>query len=112
MAHEDCQNGRMCWRQDNDKIYVLYNTRTWARYNDIWQEGQPEFTCGGPDSPPTPKRGFGKIWCENPAVKNGLGNATTGEWGDNGLVQDFAGGTIMQVSGRTYALYTDSNSWN
>jgi serine/threonine protein kinase len=33
------QRGRMFWRQDNDRIYVLYNSGSWAVYNDIPSTG-------------------------------------------------------------------------
>jgi serine/threonine protein kinase len=112
MVQETFQNGRMFWREDIDKIYVLYNNGSWARYDDIWKEGQPEYSCDGPPSPPTPLRGFGKIWCTYPNVRSDLGNATTHEWAEVNRVQDFSGGLIIQDdSGHTYTLLADDGSW-
>ena len=108
MAEEDFQHGRMFWRKDNDKIYVLYSNGSWERYDNIWRERDPVFTCGTQSSPPTPLRGFGKVWCTYSDVRQGLGDATNGEWGDYGAVQDFDGGLILQTeSGRVYTFYSD-----
>ena len=108
MAQEDFQGGKMFWRQDNGKIYVLYRSGRWERYDNIWREGDPEFSCSAPESPPTPKRGFGKIWCKYDAVRQGLGEATNGEWGEGGSVQDFGGGWILQSeSGAMYIFYSN-----
>ena len=107
MAQEDFQNGKMFWREDNDKIYVLYSNGAWARYDDLWQDGDPAYACGTPESPPTPARGFGKIWCTYNNVRNGLGNATNAEWGEGGTVQDYAHGTIIQTGSGNYILFGD-----
>lgn len=108
MAEENFQRGRMFWREDNDKIYVLYNNGRWEQYNDLWREGDPAFTCGIEQTPPTPIRGFGKIWCTHDAVRQGLGDATSSEGGNYGAVQDLSGGLILQSgSGRVYALFSD-----
>ncbi len=42
----------------------------------------PEFTCGPAESPPTPKRGFGKVSCSRADVRRGLGQAVEEEHGD------------------------------
>jgi serine/threonine protein kinase len=111
MAQEAFVGGRMFWRSDNDLIYVIYNSNTWRSYNDIWQEGDPDYACGTQESPPTPIRGFGKIWCTYDVVRQGLGNATGGEYADSGTIQDFEGGLILQMSdGRTYVLY-NNGTW-
>ncbi len=111
MAQEHFERGQMFWREDNDRIVVLYNTGSWALYRDIWVEGDPEYSC--PDiaptqSPPTPRRGFGKIWCTYGAVRQGLGWATDYERGFHGTVQDFSQGTILRTdTGETYILFSD-----
>lgn len=108
MAREEFEGGRMFWRSDNDLIYVVYSGGTWRRYANTWQEGDPEFSCGTPESPPTPKRGFGKVWCSYSQVSHGLGNATTGEWGEHNDVQDFAGGWMLRAeAGTTYTFFND-----
>ncbi len=106
MAAEDFQGGRMVWRGNNRVIYVIYNSGQWAQYNDTWREGNPTFTCGGPDSPPDPLRGFGKVWCTNNNVRLGMGPAINGEWADSGTTQNFQNGIIIRLSsGRTYIMF-------
>lgn len=106
-AKEPFERGYMFWQESTDKIYVLYNNGNWARYDDIWVEGDPEFSCGTQQSPPTPKRGFGKIWCTKSGVQAGLGNATAGESGEDTTMQAFANGFIWQTSLGRYVLYND-----
>lgn len=65
-------------------------------YADAWREGQPE--SGDAQSPAgllEPRRGFGKVWRENPAVRDQLGWATQPEYGHRGVVQVFDNGTIV-----------------
>jgi hypothetical protein len=108
MAEEYFQNGRMLWREDNRKIYVLYDGGQWERYNDTWREGDPAFSCGVEQYPPTPVRGFGKVWCTHDSVRQGLGNATATEQGQHGAVQDFGDGAILKIGeGRTFVLGGD-----
>ena len=108
IARENFEGGMALWREDNDKIYVLYEAGWWERYDDIWREGDPEFACGTPQSPPTPKRGFGKIWCTYTPVRQRLGNATSAEMGQNGTVQECSSGLILRMgSGRIYKLFAD-----
>jgi hypothetical protein len=107
-AWENFQRGQMVWRDDDDRIYVLYNTGRWERYPDNWNNSLPEFACGVPTSPPTPKRGFGLVWCNYPVVREGLGEATDGEWGENDVIQLFTGGFMVQTaSGRVYSFFND-----
>jgi WD40 repeat protein len=102
---ENFQRGRMFWRGDNRSIYVLYSSGRWSSHSDTWREGQPIFTCGVNSSPPTPLRGFGKVWCENSQVQEGLGDATNQEYSITATLQGFANGLVMRAEGRTYVLF-------
>jgi hypothetical protein len=57
----------MLWLSNESRIYVLLPTGEWDVYEDTWSEDQPTFTCNPlgeeEDSPPLPRRGFGKVWC-------------------------------------------------
>lgn len=112
VGEEAFERGRMFWRNENQKIYVLYQTGAWQRFDDTWNEhSDPEFTCGPAESPPTPKRGFGKLWCTRADVRSGLGQAVEEEHGEWVTVQDFVGGgLIVCVPSGTYVLYADG-SW-
>jgi hypothetical protein len=78
---------------------------------DAWNEGDPAFSCtdaGTPEqSPPTPVRGFGKIWCSVASVRKGLGNATDGEHALSVTLQTFDNGFIMRTDRWTYVFYND-----
>ena len=103
----------MLWRQDNAVIYVLTNDGRWAQYDDLWREGDAEFTCGEPNNPPTPVRGFGRVWCDQSVVRQGLGAATAAEIGDaGGQAQDFANGMLLAApDGSTFVLVGESATW-
>ncbi|MFN3763455.1 MAG: hypothetical protein ACK4WK_09690, partial [Anaerolineae bacterium] len=114
MAQEHFEWGQMFWREDTDRIAVLYGNGSWALYRDIWNEGDPEYSCpeiAPSQCPPTPRRGFGKIWCTYPAVRQGLGRATDYERGFHGTVQDFDRGSILRTdTGETVVMFGDG-SW-
>lgn len=114
MAWQRFERGQMFWREDNDRIAVLYSTGSWTLYRDIWVEGEPEYSCldvAPGQCPPTPKRGFGKIWCTYAVVRQGLGWALECERGFHGTVQDFDRGTILQTDTQeTYLMFNDG-SW-
>jgi DNA-binding beta-propeller fold protein YncE len=114
-AEESFERGYMFWRKDTDRIYVIYDDHTWQDFADIWYEGDPEFSC--PDvapstSPPTPKRGFGKIWCVKPGVRDKLGWALEEEKGANRWVQDFERGVMIVSDYIGIAILYDDGTWH
>lgn len=110
LAEEEFEGGRMFWREDDGRVYVLYDDDQWAVYDDTWSEGDPEYSCGVEQSPPTPLRGFGKVWCTNPDLQDKLGDATTFEYGRYGLLQVFEHGFIIQSPFGIYVIHEDG-SW-
>lgn len=112
-AYAPFEGGQMLWRQDNAVIYVLTNDGRWAQYDDLWREGDAEFTCGEPSNPPTPVRGFGRVWCDHATVREGLGAATAAEIGDaGGRAQDFANGMLLAApDGSTFVLVGETATW-
>ena len=97
----------MLWRSDNRKIYVLHEGGTWQQFDDTWNENQPTYSCGVEQSPPTPVRGFGKLWCNQSSVRQSLGDAVETEWADRAAIQEFVGGLIFLVSEDAYVLPYD-----
>ncbi len=67
----------MLWFSWEEQIYVLFPDGSWRQYPDTWEEGDPTFTCnpleGKATSPPLPRRGFGKLWCEDAKVQSVMG---------------------------------------
>ena len=112
-AYAPFAGGQMLWRGDTGAIYVLYNDGRWERYDDRWREGDPDYTCGEAATPPTPRRGFGRVWCDDEAVRAALGAVTADEIGDSaGSVQEFVNGTlILSPDGSTFVLVGETGTW-
>lgn len=75
---EQPTNRFMLWFSHENLIYVLYPDGSYRTYPDTWEEGvDPTFTCnplgGEAESPPLPRRGFGKLWCNNPEIQAVMG---------------------------------------
>ncbi len=108
LAAEDFETGLMFWREDNDRIYAVYQDDSWQGFANTWRDGDPTYTCGTEATPPTPLRGFGKVWCNYTYVRGGLGSAVALERGFTGTVQDFERGLILRMdTGTTYVLFGD-----
>lgn len=117
IVEESFERGWMFWRSDTREIYVLPDGAPYARFADTWDESLPEYTC--PESyprqtPPTPKRGFGKVWCnpDNAGVRDRLGNATGDERAFESSVQTFERGVIFSTDrGTIYVLPLQADAW-
>jgi len=108
VAVESFEKGFMFWREDNDRIYAVYQSGSWQGFANTWHEGDPTYTCGTATTPPTPLRGFGKVWCTYASVSGGLGAALELERGFDAPVQDFERGVILRLdTGETYLLFAD-----
>jgi len=115
IAEENFEGGKMFWREpiDFEQVLVLFNDGTWQIVkHSPFVEGSPEFSC--PDAhtpsqcPPTPKRGFGMVWCDTPAIRSSLGNAIDCERGYQTLMQQFERGFMLQTdSGDNYVFYNN-----
>lgn len=115
MAEQSFEGGRMFWRSDTRDIYVLPWGQPYVRFDDTWDGSQPAYSCpeaAPPQTPPTPQRGFGKVWCNQPLVRELLGNATSGERLVEVTLQEFDAGLIFGTDeGMTYILEARSNGW-
>lgn len=101
VAEQLFQNGRMFYLQPIDRIWVMIegddeNSGIWRQYPDTWEEGMPESdpSIEPPEDLYQPVRGFGKLWRENPDVREELGWATTTEFGHVTQYQYYAGGQV------------------
>ena len=98
-ADQVFQNGYMLWREDADRIYILYNNRTQQSFRDDFVEGtDPDNRGLIPPAPnlQEPRRGFGKVWHEKLGGPGAaVGWATEREVGFELVVQDFEGGMIF-----------------
>jgi serine/threonine-protein kinase len=115
VVEETFEGGKMFWREpiDTAQALVLFNNGTWRIFTHApYVEGSPEFPCADANTPaqcpPTPKRGFGTMWCEIPEIRRGLGNALDCERGYQGSMQRFESGFLLRSdTGSVYLLYDD-----
>lgn len=115
------ERGQMVWVQgkSSNSIWVFYydNARgslVWELHQDNFREGEP---ASGGETPPTgliePIRGFGKLWRNNPQIRNTLGWAVTNEIQDIGHEQYFRGGAWMlyrSAPDRVYLIRPDGRA--
>lgn len=118
IAEENFEGGKMFWREviDYGQVLVLINVGMWQIVkHSPFVEGSPEFSC--PDAntpsecPPTPKRGFGMVWCDTPEIRSRLGNATDCERGYQGETQQFQRGFMLQTDRQAIYVFYDDGSW-
>jgi len=114
-ARQSFQRGTMFWRKDIREIYVLIQNGNWRMYVDTWEENMDEYSCpevAERKTPPTPIRGFGKVWCEQLGGPNAeVGWAINNELPYDAQWQHFEYGLMWQgLDGRIYVL-PEGNSW-
>jgi len=125
------QNGHMLWRPDAGLIYVLFYaqaTESWGAFVDTFRPNDPLSDPGIVE--PTPPAGvqvyaqptgrFGKIWRENPWLREKLGWALVPYAADArplasnpfaGAAQDFERGALLWNGGVCFVLRIDDMSW-
>jgi serine/threonine-protein kinase len=104
-AYETFERGFMLWRSDNDGHYAVYGDGTFDRF--VFPSAEPpEFACVEAAQLGRPQRGFSKVWCENPSVRERLGNAVVDEVGNDRPIQTFEQGFMVFIPerGQIYAL--------
>jgi hypothetical protein len=119
-ATQAFQNGSMLWLNETPGyIYVLYNDGTFRRVVDTF-DANVDPASGG-EVPPAglfePVRGFGKVWRNEPGVRDRLGWATAQEMGGSSVVLDFVRGRMLSSSSRGDILILvagalDSGTWS
>lgn len=81
-AAQPFERGTLFWREDEKRIYILFNDKTWAVFDDTWNAALPEDSCPSISVAAglaKPKRGFGKVWCEQSSVRAKIGAGTVPE---------------------------------
>ena len=123
IADQRFEWGYMYWRNNEgspaDYVYVLYfhegtnqSQGTWERYEDTWTEDMDDLSCPEAKLPNGPTRGFGKVWCDSEAVRQGVGQAIEPEDGAHAGFLDFEGGALLWTS-RLHFIYAlfDDGTW-
>jgi serine/threonine protein kinase len=115
IVEQNFVGGQLVWREPIDiaQAVVLYRDGTGRIVKHApFAEGSPEFACLDAETPaecpPTPRRGFGQIWCDAPAVRSQLGVALDCERSYSGWLQQFEQGfALLSDNGLAYLLYND-----
>jgi len=116
-AAQPFENGAMLWVDGvPGTVYVLYDDGSYQTFPDTYDPNlDPE--SGGEQPPPdrfAPIRGFGKVWREQPGVRDRLGWATGSETGGSATIQAFLSGRMLAAAPRgdmlTLIFTTDSTS--
>jgi hypothetical protein len=111
----------MLWFSHEKQIYVLLPDGTYKTFADTWVEGQdPTHPCnplgGEADSPPLPRRGFGKLWCENAEIQQIMGTVPREErLCQHAVLQRFATGRLLacfEDATVRYFRILDDGSWD
>lgn len=120
MVEQNFEHGIMVWfpHQTGGTILVLYDSGKIGTFTDTWTEGQPESdpTIVPPADFFAPTRGFGKVWREQPGVRDALGwaywpetpvssltqaRSTGGDWKAIDYYFKIVDGRIVHITGRT-----------
>jgi len=107
-AFQYYENGTAIWREDIDRVYVLYNNGAFAFFRgDAGPEGYFHSDLL--------KGAFGYLWNTNETVRSRLGQPITIEMVANDFAaQDFAGGVAFYFydnGGNSFALFNDNYTW-
>ena len=110
----------MLWFGHELQIYVLRPDKSWQAYPDTWTEDQPTFACnplGSEEiSPPLPRRGFGKLWCEQTELQTVMGTVAKEErLCQHTVLQPFAHGRLLacyEDATIRYIRVMDDGSWD
>jgi hypothetical protein len=104
-AEQYFQYGVMLWvaPPPGERIGRIYVVGTglpimFQVFADTWQEGMGDPPDQAPAGLLTPKRGFGKVWSENPDIRQKLGWAAQPERADEAYVSDFTSGAVVWLT--------------
>jgi len=111
-ADQAFERGRMIWREDERRIYALYDDNAWADFADTFDPSVDPIVTGlqPPAGLQEPAFGLGKVWREQPGVRDRLGWATEGEQAYQGASQRFAWGQKLWAREGVYLLQ-DDGTW-
>ena len=94
----------MLWRQDNTRHYAFFADNGSYRWF-VYPPGEPpNFACSDAEARGRPRRGFSRVWCQEPGVRDQIGDATNDEIGDYRPLQEFDKGFMVYVKERGTVL--------
>jgi len=112
-AIQNMEHGVMLWVDFGEDDWRIFAISAWGwheSFHDTWEAGMADPNVDPPAGLFAPKRGFGKVWQDNPDVRNNLGWAVEdGERAETVTVQRMQHGMLvwLQSSDMVYALSSD-----
>jgi photosystem II stability/assembly factor-like uncharacterized protein len=99
-------NGVMIWVQETGRIYAILHDGRWFSFEDTFREGEAEFdpAFSPPEGRQQPMRGFGKLWREQPDLRDAIGWALAKEEPATATRQSFERGEILRVGVFLYTM--------
>lgn len=93
-------------------VYVIYNSGIWQTFPDTWQIGQPESDPAlvPPSGRYQPVQSIGKVWRDNPLVRQELGWALEPQTPFTGRFQEPSGAPDIFLNRVPY-FYVDHGKW-
>lgn len=116
-AIQNFENGSMIWVQlteDNPRIYAYLEYGYYQSFPDTWQEGvdPEEPDVNPPEGLYKPRRGFGKVWIDNPDLRNDIGWAIERlERPQTATVQVFDNGSLVWLQEPDVVYAFGANEW-
>ena len=120
-ADDAALNPYMLWFGAEQRIYALLPSGEYEQFDDTWDEAtEEEYLCnplgGEVDSPPLPRRGFGKIWCSSEDLQQTLGQVEREErLCQHAVTQEFQAGRLVACFEDATVYYfqlTEGGQWN
>ena len=97
-AYQRFEHGVMVWRSDTSQIFAFLDDGSWYSFADTFEEGDQESDLRyvPPAGKQQPIRGFGKVWRENPDLREQIGWALAKEEAQPAEVQLFERGQMLR----------------
>jgi hypothetical protein len=97
------ERGQMLKSGSTGQLTVtFFDTGQWLNYADTFTAGSPDPVMPAPEGLLAPQGAFGKVWREQPGVRDRLGWAVGPERSFQGALQAFGGGSM---------LWTGTDQW-
>jgi hypothetical protein len=116
-AFQRFEHGFMMWRADTGQILALYEPYAMGTV-EFFKDGWQGETITYPETPPPglyqPVRGFGKVWVDNPHIREAFGWAVSQEQGYTMQYQqssDFKYARLYMSWPDGTVIYTIENEW-
>jgi hypothetical protein len=112
-TYQPFERGEMLWRSDTDMIYALFANGELKEFENTHKSGEgPSCTAEAlSGNLLQPVWGFGKLWCEDPSIRERLGYGTIGERYSHYAIWRFDEGWLILVDYSVRAIFPQKGQW-